>query len=113
MKLTKFTHACVRLEKDGQALVLDPGTFSETGQALDGAGAVLITHEHGDHVDVPAVVAALQGNDALQVFAPAGVAAKLAVRSAVSGRRGSMPWTRARRSAPPDSTCGPSAGSTR
>jgi L-ascorbate metabolism protein UlaG (beta-lactamase superfamily) len=77
MKLTKFTHACVRLEKDGQALVLDPGTYSETGQALDGAGAVLITHEHGDHVDVPAVVLALQGNDALQVFAPAGVAGKL------------------------------------
>jgi L-ascorbate metabolism protein UlaG (beta-lactamase superfamily) len=77
MKLTKYTHACVRLEKDGQALVLDPGTFSETGPALDSAGAVLITHEHGDHVDVPAVVGALQGNDALQVFAPAGVAAKL------------------------------------
>lgn len=77
MKLTKYTHACVRLEKDGQAIVLDPGTFSETGQALDAAGAVLITHEHGDHVDVPAVVSALQGNDALQVFAPAGVAAKL------------------------------------
>ncbi|HET8878811.1 MAG TPA: MBL fold metallo-hydrolase, partial [Arthrobacter sp.] len=26
MKLTKFTHACVRLEKDGGVLVLDPGT---------------------------------------------------------------------------------------
>ena len=77
MKLTKYTHACVRLDKDGQALVLDPGTFSETDLALDGAGAVLITHEHGDHVDVPAVASALQGNDVLQVFAPAGVAAKL------------------------------------
>ncbi|MBT2595843.1 MBL fold metallo-hydrolase [Arthrobacter sp. ISL-72] len=77
MKLTKYTHACIRLEKDGQVLVLDPGTFSETGQALDAAGAVLITHEHDDHVDVPAVVSALEGNASLQVFAPAGVAAKL------------------------------------
>jgi L-ascorbate metabolism protein UlaG (beta-lactamase superfamily) len=77
MKLTKYTHACVRLEKDGEVLVLDPGTFSETGQALDGAGAVLVTHEHGDHVDVPAVVSALRGNESLQVFAPGGVAAKL------------------------------------
>ncbi len=66
MKLTKYTHACVRLEKDGRVLVLDPGTFSETAEALDGAQAVLITHEHGDHVDVPAMV-----------FAPAGVAAHL------------------------------------
>ena len=33
-----------------------PGTFSETAEALDGAHAVLITHEHADHVDVPAMV---------------------------------------------------------
>ena len=77
MKLTKYTHACVRLEKDSRVLVLDPGTFSETAEALDGAHAVLITHEHGDHVDVPAMVSALGAADGLAVFAPAGVAARL------------------------------------
>jgi len=77
MKLTKYTHACVRLEKDGHVLVLDPGTYSETAEALDGAQAVLITHEHGDHVDVPAMVNALRGSDGLVAFAPAGVAAHL------------------------------------
>lgn len=77
MKLTKYTHACVRLEQDGRVLVLDPGTFSETAEALDGAQAVLITHEHGDHVDVPAMVNALRGSDGLAVFAPAGIAAHL------------------------------------
>ncbi|WP_457962862.1 MBL fold metallo-hydrolase [Arthrobacter sp. D1-29] len=77
MKLTKYTHACVRLEKDGRVLVLDPGTFSETKEALAGAEAVLVTHEHGDHIDVPAMVNALRGNDSLAVFGPAGVAAHL------------------------------------
>ncbi len=77
MKLTKFTHACVRLEKDGRVLVLDPGTFSETDQALAGADAVLITHEHPDHIDVDAVVSALLGSSVLQLFAPEGVAAQL------------------------------------
>jgi L-ascorbate metabolism protein UlaG (beta-lactamase superfamily) len=77
MKLTKYTHSCVRLEKDGRVLVIDPGTFSETKEALDGAHAVLITHEHGDHVDVPAVVNALRSLGGLEVFAPAGVAAHL------------------------------------
>ncbi|QHK19568.1 MBL fold metallo-hydrolase [Pseudarthrobacter psychrotolerans] len=77
MKLTKYTHACVRLEQDSRVLVLDPGTFSETAEALDGAQAVLITHEHGDHVDVPAMVNALRGSDGLAVFAPAGVAVHL------------------------------------
>ena len=33
-------------------LVVDPGVFSEAAAALDGADAVLITHEHADHVDV-------------------------------------------------------------
>jgi L-ascorbate metabolism protein UlaG (beta-lactamase superfamily) len=47
MRLIKYTHACVRLEHDGRALVIDPGTWSEPA-ALDGATAVLVTHEHFD-----------------------------------------------------------------
>jgi L-ascorbate metabolism protein UlaG (beta-lactamase superfamily) len=77
MLLTKFTHACVRLEQDGRVLVFDPGNFSETEQALAGADAVLVTHEHPDHIDVDAVTAALLADHSLQLFAPAGVAAQL------------------------------------
>jgi L-ascorbate metabolism protein UlaG (beta-lactamase superfamily) len=51
MRITKYTHACVRLEHDGRVLVIDPGTWSEPA-ALTGADAVLVTHEHSDHVDV-------------------------------------------------------------
>ncbi len=51
MRITKYTHACVRLEHDGRVLVIDPGTWSEA-YALTGADAVLVTHEHTDHVDV-------------------------------------------------------------
>jgi L-ascorbate metabolism protein UlaG (beta-lactamase superfamily) len=48
--LTKFTHSCVRLEQDGRALVIDPGVWSEP-RALAGVDAVLVTHEHFDHID--------------------------------------------------------------
>ncbi len=48
MRIVKFGHACVRVEHDGVAVVVDPGVFTEVG-ALDGADAVLITHEHADH----------------------------------------------------------------
>lgn len=81
MKLTKFTHSCVRLEKDSRVLVIDPGTYSEAAEALDGAHAVLVTHEHPDHVDVPAVLEALKTNSLLEVHAPAGVAAALAEKA--------------------------------
>lgn len=51
MRITKYTHACVRLEHEGRVLVIDPGTWSEP-DALRGADAVLVTHEHADHIDV-------------------------------------------------------------
>lgn len=58
MRLTKKKHSCVRLEKDGATLVVDPGAFSEE-DAATGADAVLITHEHPDHYDEGRVRAAL------------------------------------------------------
>ena len=44
MRITKFGHSCVRVSD----VVIDPGAWSER-EALDGAAAVLITHEHPDH----------------------------------------------------------------
>ncbi|WP_219467129.1 MBL fold metallo-hydrolase [Nonomuraea rhizosphaerae] len=69
MRLTKYGHACVRLEADGRVLVIDPGTFSEA-EALDGAEEVLVTHEHPDHIDVGKLTAALAGNPALKIHLP-------------------------------------------
>ncbi len=77
MQLTKFTHACVRLDDGDRSLVIDPGVFSEVDAALDGAGAVLITHEHFDHVDVDRLRTALAGDSRLRVYAPAPVVAAL------------------------------------
>jgi len=51
MRLSKHGHACVRVERDGAVLVIDPGSFTDA-EALAGADAVLITHEHPDHLDV-------------------------------------------------------------
>ncbi len=50
MRITKFGHACVRVEHDGHTLVIDPGGFTEP-EAVDGADAVLVTHEHPDHYE--------------------------------------------------------------
>ncbi len=77
MRLTKLGHACVRLQKNGASLVIDPGVWSGPG-ALTGATAILITHEHPDHLDPEAVRGALAADAGLQVWTNAGVAAQLA-----------------------------------
>ena len=75
MRVTKFTHSCLRLEGDG-VLVVDPGGFSERS-ALAGADAVLITHEHFDHLDVDALSDALGQRPEMQIFAHPDVLPKL------------------------------------
>jgi L-ascorbate metabolism protein UlaG (beta-lactamase superfamily) len=76
MRMIKYTHACVRLEAASSVLVIDPGTWSEP-VALDGAHAVLLTHEHFDHVDVDRLRAAVASNRELRVWAPTELAAQL------------------------------------
>jgi L-ascorbate metabolism protein UlaG (beta-lactamase superfamily) len=50
MQLTKLGHSCVRLRKDSGTLVIDPGVWSGP-DTLVGVNAVLVTHEHADHLD--------------------------------------------------------------
>jgi L-ascorbate metabolism protein UlaG (beta-lactamase superfamily) len=68
-------HACIRFEKDDRVLVIDPGSFSDLS-VLDRAHAVLITHEHPDHVDLAAVGSSAGGGD-LEVWAPEAVVGRL------------------------------------
>ncbi|WP_200304362.1 MBL fold metallo-hydrolase [Streptomyces adelaidensis] len=77
LTLTKKSHACVRLEKNGRTLVIDPGGFSEQDAAV-GADAVLVTHEHPDHFDEGRLRAALEGNPAAEIWTLRSVAEKIA-----------------------------------
>lgn len=77
MQLTKLAHACVRLAKDGGVLVIDPGAFGGA-DALEGADAILVTHEHFDHVEPDTLRAALTANPGLHVWAAAPVAGQFA-----------------------------------
>jgi L-ascorbate metabolism protein UlaG (beta-lactamase superfamily) len=71
VKLTKYEHACVVAEKDGTSIAIDPGTFSPgVAGIIAGADAILITHEHADHVSEAAINAALADRTDLIVHAP-------------------------------------------
>ena len=69
MELTKHGHACITLTKDGVRLVIDPGSYTSP-DALDGATAVLITHEHADHFQPGLLNDALHDDPDLTVIVP-------------------------------------------
>lgn len=76
MQLTKSGHACVRLERDGRRLVIDPGGLTDPG-VLDGADAVLVTHEHFDHFSEETLRRAAAADPALRIWTNSAVAARL------------------------------------
>ena len=76
MKLTKKAHACIRLERDGRTLVIDPGIFSEQDSAV-GADAILVTHEHPDHFDEGRLRAGLEANPGAELWTLRSVAEQI------------------------------------
>ncbi|TXS57516.1 MBL fold metallo-hydrolase [Streptomyces sp. t39] len=76
MRIVKKTHSCVRLEKDGRTLVVDPGGFSEQDAAA-GADVLLVTHEHPDHFDEGRLRAALEANPEAELWTLRSVAERM------------------------------------
>ena len=76
MELIKQGHACVVLCEGDRRLVIDPGAFSDPA-ALDGASAVLITHEHFDHFEPDRLRQAMAADPALEVWTNGSVAGQL------------------------------------
>jgi L-ascorbate metabolism protein UlaG (beta-lactamase superfamily) len=74
MELTKHGHACVVVSDGDRRLVVDPGAFTDP-VVLEGASAVLVTHEHADHVVPDRLRAALEADPALEVWTNPSVAA--------------------------------------
>ncbi|PVU81735.1 MBL fold metallo-hydrolase (plasmid) [Cellulomonas sp. WB94] len=83
--VTCWGHACVRLERAGARLVIDPGTYSDLS-VLDTADAVLVTHEHPDHVAVEQLRDALATRSHLEVWAPTAVVERLDALGIAPGR---------------------------
>ncbi len=50
MKITKYEHACIVIEENGQTLIIDPGEYTNDLVVPEGVVAVVITHSHADHV---------------------------------------------------------------
>ena len=69
MRLTKYEHACVLVEDEGARILIDPGIYSSGFETLTSLDAVLITHQHADHVDPDRLVPLLANNPDARVYA--------------------------------------------
>jgi L-ascorbate metabolism protein UlaG (beta-lactamase superfamily) len=77
MRLTKFGHSCLLVEEGGARVLLDPGSFSEGFETLEGLTAVCLTHQHVDHVDPERVRPLLDRNPGVRVVSDEGSAEAL------------------------------------
>ncbi len=76
MRVTKYTHACVRFDDGDRRLLIDPGIWAEV-EAYEGIEEILVTHEHVDHIDIERLTALAAANSALVVRAPLPVVEQL------------------------------------
>jgi L-ascorbate metabolism protein UlaG (beta-lactamase superfamily) len=80
MQLTHFGHSCLLAQFDGTSLLFDPGNFSHGFEGITGLSAIVITHQHPDHVDVARLPALLDGNPDATLYADPQTAAQLGER---------------------------------
>jgi L-ascorbate metabolism protein UlaG (beta-lactamase superfamily) len=77
MQLTHFGHSCLLAEFDQTSVLFDPGTFAHGFEGITGLAAILLTHQHPDHVDVGRLPSLLEGNPGAALYADPQTAAQL------------------------------------
>ncbi|MTD16074.1 MBL fold metallo-hydrolase [Nakamurella sp. YIM 132087] len=77
MQITKFGHSCLLVEDADARILIDPGNFSDGFQGVTGLTAVLVTHQHPDHLDMAALPALLAANPDARLITDPETAGKL------------------------------------
>jgi L-ascorbate metabolism protein UlaG (beta-lactamase superfamily) len=62
VQIVHFGHSCVLVSTDSARLLFDPGTFSSGFESVGDLDAILITHQHFDHLDADRLPALVKAN---------------------------------------------------
>ena len=88
MIITKFSHACLVIEKNNQTIVIDPGNFTDDLVIPNNVAAIVITHEHPDHCDQQLIEQIKEANPACKLIAHQSVTTqfqKIATQDVAAG----------------------------
>ena len=67
--LTHLGHACVLVEAADVRILIDPGAFAGDFLAVADLGAIVITHQHPDHLDLGRIDELIRRNPSAAVYA--------------------------------------------
>jgi len=68
MQLTHLGHAAVLVEVADQRILIDPGNFSTAWHDVTDLDAIVVTHQHPDHVDPEHAPALVRNNPSAVVY---------------------------------------------
>lgn len=78
MYITKFGHSCLLVEEGEARILIDPGSYSDMQNGVKDLDAILITHEHQDHLDVGSLKVILGNNPEAKIVTNSGAGKILA-----------------------------------
>lgn len=83
MKITKYIHSCLQIEKGSDRILFDPGKFSfmdgeVKASRFEDIQAIIITHKHPDHIDDESLKEIIKNNENTVVLGNTDVVKMLA-----------------------------------
>mgnify|MGYP003379006583 CR=1 FL=1 len=68
MRLRHLGHSCLLVEVADRTILIDPGSWSSDFEDLSGLDAIVVTHQHADHLDRALFAVLVRSNPDATIF---------------------------------------------